>query len=148
MAGRKGGLGKGLDGLFPIYNTEEIKEKNPGKEDVSYEKTSAPGKKRTVAAGKMKTVPSKEKENKDRETDIPSAQEEAAQENGVVTVRLSKVEPNRDQPRQTFDEESLNELAQSISQYGILQPLVVQKKEDRYEIVAGKEDGVQPDLPD
>ena len=55
-----------------------------------------------------------------------------------VTVRISEVEPNRDQPRKHFDEEKLAELSESIKTYGILQPILVQKKEDYYEIIAGE----------
>ena len=53
-------------------------------------------------------------------------------------VKISKVEPNREQPRKQFDEESLNELAESIKQYGIIQPIVVCDKKSYYEIVAGE----------
>lgn len=57
---------------------------------------------------------------------------------GVETVRLSKVEPNRDQPRKKFDEDALLELSESIKQYGLIQPIIVQKKKDRFEIIAGE----------
>lgn len=53
-------------------------------------------------------------------------------------VRISKVEPNREQPRRHFEEDALLELSDSIKQYGILQPILVQKKEDYYEIIAGE----------
>lgn len=53
-------------------------------------------------------------------------------------VNITKVEPNRDQPRKKFEEGALQELAQSIRQYGILQPLLVQDKKDYYEIIAGE----------
>lgn len=53
-------------------------------------------------------------------------------------VKISLVEPNREQPRKRFDEDGLLELAESIKQYGILQPLLVQKKNDYYEIIAGE----------
>ncbi len=56
----------------------------------------------------------------------------------VVKVRISEVEPNREQARQSFDEEGLAELAESIRQYGIIQPLIVQSKGKYYEIVAGE----------
>ncbi len=58
--------------------------------------------------------------------------------NEPLMVPLSKVEPNRSQPRKNFDEEALQELADSIRQFGIIQPLIVQKKEDYYEIIAGE----------
>ena len=53
-------------------------------------------------------------------------------------IRLSLIEPNRSQPRKQFDEESLKELADSVRTYGIIQPLIVRKKDDHYEIVAGE----------
>ena len=53
-------------------------------------------------------------------------------------LRLSEIEPNRSQPRRNFDEDALQELADSIRQYGIIQPIVVQKKGKRYEIIAGE----------
>lgn len=53
-------------------------------------------------------------------------------------LRLSEIEPNRTQPRRNFDEDALQELADSIKQYGVIQPIVVQKKEKRYEIIAGE----------
>lgn len=53
-------------------------------------------------------------------------------------VKISKIEPNREQPRTHFDEDSLLELADSIKQFGVLQPLLVQKKGDFYEIIAGE----------
>lgn len=53
-------------------------------------------------------------------------------------VKISEVEPNREQPRKYFDEDALLELADSIRQFGILQPLLVKKKEDYYEIIAGE----------
>lgn len=53
-------------------------------------------------------------------------------------LKITEVEPNRNQPRKNFDEDLLEELAESIKQYGIIQPLVVQKREDYYEIVAGE----------
>ena len=56
----------------------------------------------------------------------------------VLQMRTSEIEPNRDQPRRRFDEDSLTELAESIRQYGIIQPLIVQKKDDHYEIIAGE----------
>ncbi len=53
-------------------------------------------------------------------------------------LRLSEIEPNRTQPRRNFDEDALQELADSIQLYGVIQPIVVQKKGKRYEIIAGE----------
>lgn len=57
---------------------------------------------------------------------------------GEVLVKINKIEPNRQQPRKAFEEDSLLELADSIKQFGVLQPLLVQKKKDYYEIIAGE----------
>ena len=53
-------------------------------------------------------------------------------------VKIAKVEPNRDQPRKNFDEDALQELAESIKQFGLLQPILVQDRKDYYEIIAGE----------
>lgn len=55
-----------------------------------------------------------------------------------VKLRITEVEPNREQPRKKFDEDALLELADSVRQYGVLQPLLVQKRGDYYEIIAGE----------
>lgn len=67
----------------------------------------------------------------------PSHQESDPKDK-VFMVKLSQVEPNRKQPRKQFDEDALLELAESIKQFGVLQPLLVQKKDDYYEIIAGE----------
>ena len=53
-------------------------------------------------------------------------------------VKITKVEPNREQPRKHFDEDALQELADSIKQFGLLQPILVQDRGDYYEIIAGE----------
>lgn len=53
-------------------------------------------------------------------------------------VKITKVEPNREQPRKNFDEDALQELADSIKQFGLLQPILVQDRSDHYEIIAGE----------
>ena len=64
--------------------------------------------------------------------------EVAAGSNGEVVLPINQVEPNKNQPRKEFDEESLKELADSITQHGIVQPLVVTKQDGYYEIIAGE----------
>ena len=59
-------------------------------------------------------------------------------EDMVIMMRLSQIDPNKDQPRKTFNEESLKELAESIKTYGVIQPIVVTKTGRRYQIVAGE----------
>ena len=99
MAGKRNGLGKGLDSLIP---NKTVKEESASQQKVSKEK---------------------------QEKNVGS---------GEILVKINEVEPNREQPRKEFDEDSLMELADSIRQFGILQPLLVQKKKDYYEIVAGE----------
>lgn len=67
-----------------------------------------------------------------------SKSEENSKITGEIMVKINEVEPNREQPRKDFDEDALMELADSIKQFGILQPLIVQKKKDYYEIIAGE----------
>lgn len=105
MAGKKSGLGRGLDALFP--------------EKVSQEKP------KTVRSSKPKT--------NSLNTKLPEHIT-----NGEMIVKISKVEPNREQPRKKFDEDALLELSESIKMYGVLQPLLVSDKKDYYEIVAGE----------
>ena len=107
MAGKKSGLGRGLDALFP--------------EKVSQEKP------KTVRSSKPKINTTNIKNTNDQTT-----------ANGEMIVKISKVEPNREQPRKKFDEDALLELAESIKLYGVLQPLLVSDKKDYYEIVAGE----------
>ena len=57
---------------------------------------------------------------------------------GELMVKISLVEPNRNQPRKMFDKDSLDELTKSVKQYGVLQPIIVKKICNRYEIVAGE----------
>lgn len=65
--------------------------------------------------------------------------ENAADEKGVVTLRLSEIEPNRNQPRTSFDEDALTELADSIQKHGLIQPIVVRPTSSGvYQIVAGE----------
>ena len=64
--------------------------------------------------------------------------ERIVEKKGVETLKITDVEPNREQPRKNFNEDALLELSDSIKQYGVIQPLIVQKKQDRYEIIAGE----------
>lgn len=70
--------------------------------------------------------------------DYGMPQEIEKTEQPEVYLKISQVEPNRRQPRKNFDEDAMEELAESIKQYGIIQPLIVRKKENHYEIIAGE----------
>ena len=67
-----------------------------------------------------------------------SSNEKKEQKQTETIVKIAKVEPNRDQPRKNFDEDALQELADSIKQFGMLQPILVQNRKDYYEIIAGE----------
>ena len=75
---------------------------------------------------------------------IPPVKNEKKSEKGdpakepETLVNITKVEPNREQPRKNFDEDELLELSESIKQYGLLQPILVQDRKDYYEIIAGE----------
>ncbi len=63
---------------------------------------------------------------------------ETKEKSAETIVAITKVEPNRKQPRKYFDEDALQELADSIKQFGLLQPILVQDRKDYYEIIAGE----------
>ena len=65
---------------------------------------------------------------------VVKTEEKAAE----TMVKITKIEPNREQPRKNFDEAALNELAESIKHYGLISPILVQEKKGRYEIIAGE----------
>ena len=102
------GLGKGLEALFGDAEVAPV-EKKP--------------------ASKKKQTESKKSEK---------AAESPAEEGGVLYVDLNDIKPNAAQPRKVFDEEKLEELAASISQHGLIQPIVLRKLGKGYEIVAGE----------
>ena len=119
MAVRKTGLGKGLDSLIPAAPDGAAKKKTA-------EKT-----KKTTAS----------EDNKSEKPEVIIKEVEVIKEivkEAETKVKLSLIEPNREQPRKVFEEDALLELADSIKQFGILQPLLVQKRDDYYEIIAGE----------
>lgn len=83
-------------------------------------------------------IPNKTEKTVKTEKKPEQKTEESQNSSGEMLVKINQVEPNREQPRKEFDEDSLMELADSIKQFGILQPLLVQKRKDYYEIIAGE----------
>jgi len=75
------------------------------------------------------------KEKNEKKT---TEKENAAALNGYVTININDIEPNPNQPRRKFDEDALGELAESIKQHGLIQPIIVQKTDKIYQIVAGE----------
>lgn len=125
MAGKKrGGLGRGLGGgvntLIPPAKSAELKQEQ-----------------------KNKIIEEKAENAVSEENVSPEMQEKREKQDGHIMagetmVKITKVEPNREQPRKNFNEDALLELAESMKQYGVLQPLLVTDKKDYYEIIAGE----------
>ncbi len=127
MARKHGGLGRGLDALIPQSApkteevTVEIRDHEAAAEQTREEKTEENVSRETFA---------EERDNLQRDRSERRRRE--------TTLRVSQIEPNRSQPRKNFDEDALEELADSIRQYGLIQPIMVQKREGYYEIIAGE----------
>ena len=129
MTKAKRGLGRGLGAFFGEETVEEVVKERRAEHSLS---ESAPAVENT---DKENTAINK---NKTSGSSVKTAKAEKTEEQKEITVKLSKIEPNRDQPRKDFNEEQLQELADSSKKYGVLQPLLVQKKESGFEIVAGE----------
>ena len=72
--------------------------------------------------------------------EMPAIEEKKEIKTGelIEKIRLTEIEPNKGQPRKQFDSESLDELAESIKRYGVIQPIIVSKQDEYYEIIAGE----------
>ena len=129
MAVKKKGLGRGLDALFPEKSVKPA-EKKPEQKSVATNESLHQQEEGSLNASAVKSAA----ETKD------TAQAAVVEEpkKSEMLVKISKVEPNRTQPRKQFDEDALLELSESIKQFGILQPLLVSDKGDYYEIIAGE----------
>ncbi len=82
------------------------------------------------------TIGNDTKNNTNSKATIAVIDEESKKD--ITKVKISKVEPNREQPRKNFDEDALEELSESIKQFGLLQPILVQDRKTHYEIIAGE----------
>ena len=106
---KRTGLGKGLGAIFGDEVMESAAEEQEAKHQAKSKKAQEP-------------------EKKKEDSDIGKE----------LMVKVTSIEPNREQPRKDFNEEAMGELAESMKVYGVLQPLLVQKKGDYYEIIAGE----------
>lgn len=106
---KRTGLGKGLGAIFGDEVMESAAEEQEAKQQAKSKKSPDP-------------------EKKENEGDIGKE----------LMIKVTSIEPNREQPRKDFNEEAMVELAESMKIYGVLQPLLVQKKGDYYEIIAGE----------
>lgn len=94
-------------------------------------------KKKGLGKGLDSLIPDNKGISKTSESELIS-KNEAELKSGEQMMKINMVEPNREQPRKNFEEDALLELADSIKQFGILQPLLVRKRKDYYEIIAGE----------
>lgn len=92
--------------------------------------------KRGLGKGLDSLIPSNVMEQPIKPVSVSNEKEKS--DDGATIVKITMVEPNREQPRKNFDEDSLQELADSIKQFGLLQPILVQDRKTYYEIVAGE----------
>lgn len=133
---KKGGLGRGLDALIapPKTNTHKTTT-NASKNNKVLEKIVESPSERIVE--KIIEKPVEKIVEKIIEKPVEKIVEIPVPAD--TYIKIEEIEPNRRQPRKNFDEDSLHELADSIKQFGIIQPLVVQKGDhDIYEIIAGE----------
>lgn len=118
---KKGGLGRGLDALIapaPISSASTQEKDN--------------------VVERIVEVPVETIIEKIVEVPVETIVEKIVEVPADIYIKIDEIEPNREQPRKNFDEDALIELADSIKQYGIIQPLVVQKVDDYYSIIAGE----------
>jgi ParB family chromosome partitioning protein len=141
---KKTGLGRGLGslisgGVTPQEPATKAKKKTPAKAD---RKKAAARKKPTGSAGKKPRPAAKQQQQPGGGTPAPrktsAADEPRETAVGLYEIPISRILPNPHQPRREFIEESLKELAESIRSEGLLQPVVVRKREDRFELIAGE----------
>ncbi len=92
---------------------------------------------RGLGKGLDSMIPQKVMQTKDNKTDIRAKKNEDNVSRETL-ININQIEPNKSQPRRNFNEDSLHELADSIKLYGIIQPLILQKRDKYYEIIAGE----------
>ena len=91
-----------------------------------------------ISPGHSAKAEAKEKPEKPEVKVVEKVVEKVIEKPVEMKLKISEIEPNREQPRKSFDEDGLIELSESIKQFGVLQPILVQKKDDYYEIIAGE----------
>ena len=125
------GLGRGLDALIPNAMEEEQhpqEGQQSSESESEKEKAAVKPRAKKASAEPIETYNGRE-----------AAGKEAEKEAGLVRmVRISRVEPDRNQPRKSFDKEKLQELADSIKAKGLLEPIIVRETGDHFEIIAGE----------
>ncbi len=123
--GKRTGLGKGLGAIFGDEVMESAAEEQEMKHNSRIPRGSS-----ISSSEKSPLSEGGSKKTNQKDADLETGKE--------LFLKLSSIEPNQNQPRMEFKEEALVELAESMKVYGVLQPLLVQKKGDLYEIIAGE----------
>ncbi len=157
MARKTGGLGRGLDALFadaaPIFE-EEYQEQTKKEKELEAEDTGANDSKKTAVgrssagrsakastagdANKTGNTAKASKSSKAGKAGKASSASEDDDKDRVLYIDINDIKPNQAQPRTKFDEVKLGELASSIKENGVIQPLIVRKAQVGYELVAGE----------
>ena len=130
---KKGGLGKGLDSLIPSNKVQtHTSEKTGSKSEKIVEKIVEVPVEKVVEKIVEKPV------EKIVEVPVEKIIEKVIEKPAEIMIKVDEIEPNRNQPRKNFDEDSLHELAESIRHVGVIQPLLLQKADGYYQIIAGE----------
>lgn len=95
-------------------------------------------KKKGLGKGLDSLIPDNRSSKASTKPEIDESKQSTEIKTGEQMMKINMVEPNREQPRRNFEEDALLELADSIKQFGVLQPLIVRKRKDYYEIIAGE----------
>ncbi|HIQ75789.1 MAG TPA: ParB/RepB/Spo0J family partition protein [Candidatus Cottocaccamicrobium excrementipullorum] len=126
---KRSALGKGLGAFFGEDVVRESEESTDRKGTGKQDNEGKSFENRSVHKSAPQKEISQEKEDKKQEENVSRE----------TLVKITQIEPNREQPRKNFDQESMEELADSMKEYGVIQPLLVKKTgEDRYQIIAGE----------
>lgn len=134
MAAKKSGLGRGIEALFSTPAPESSGNVEKPKQTKDNSKSEASKKNiKTENASK-----SQKNESPDRKQDVNKESDHTAEEKPDLMIAINKISVNKNQPRKQFDEEALAELAASIKEHGVIQPLVVVQRGAKYQIVAGE----------
>lgn len=128
------GLGKGLDALFGDVEVSFSREAD-SKVNEDNKETKDKSENNPDTDNKLESASDKKKSSSDN--DAADSEKETA-DSGISYIDINDIKPNSNQPRKTFDEDKLDELAASIEAHGLIQPVVLRKSGNGYEIVAGE----------
>lgn len=143
MARKKGGLGRGLDALFadvaPLYdeNIDEIPVAAVP-EITLYDKDDKYTDEHKLINKQHTASSSKDIKDPGNKSTREALSKDTSDEDRVIYININDIKPNRDQPRKNFNEERLKDLANSIKENGVIQPLIVREAKNGYELVAGE----------